>query len=186
MVPLITLWLPILFSAVIIFFASSVMHMLLTYHHRDYQQIPSEETVLGGLRAAGLKPGTYHFPFGTHKEMKSPAMVEKYKQGPVGLMTIFPNGLPAMQKFLGLWFLYCLIVSAFAAHLSGHAIGPGVHHHRVVFKTVFTAAFLAYGVGQLPNGIWKGQPWSNTIKDIFDGLVYALLTAAVFAWLWPH
>ena len=42
--------------------------------------------------------------------MKSPAIVEKYKQGPVGMMTVLPSGSPVMAKFLGLWFVYCLII----------------------------------------------------------------------------
>ena len=45
---------------------------------------------------------------------------------------------------------------------------------------------LAYGVGTLSNGIWKGQPWKIVILEAFDGLIYALLTAGVFGWLWPR
>ena len=37
MIPLTTLWLPILLSAVIVFFASSIMHMVLSYHKSDYR-----------------------------------------------------------------------------------------------------------------------------------------------------
>src|SRR5258707_10520525 len=108
MVPLAGLWLPILLAAIIVFFASFVMHMLLPYHRSDYQKLPDEDKLLAALRAAGLKRGLYVFPFCTHKEMKSPAMQEKYKQGPVGLLTVFPSGPPVMPKFLGMWFAYCL------------------------------------------------------------------------------
>jgi hypothetical protein len=45
---------------------------------------------------------------------------------------------------------------------------------------------MAYGLGNLSNSIWKGQPWSMTIKEVIDGLVYALLTAGTFGWLWPR
>src|SRR5712691_3850468 len=103
MVSLTSLWLPILLSAIIVFVASSIMHMLLPYHRSDYQQLPDEGKVLASLRAAGLKRGLYIFPFGTHKEMKSPVLIEKYKQGPVGMMTVFPSGPPVMPKFLGMW-----------------------------------------------------------------------------------
>src|SRR5437763_14975594 len=84
MVPLTALWLPILLSAVIVFVASSVMHMLLPYHHGDYRQLPDEDNVRAALRAVGLTRGLYIFPFCSHKDMKSPAMQEKYKEGPVG------------------------------------------------------------------------------------------------------
>lgn len=185
MVSLTVLWLPILLSAVIVFFASSVMHMLLPYHRGDYRKLPDEDNLLTSLRSAGLTRGLYIFPFGTPKEMKSPAMVEKYNQGPVGMMTVSPSGPPNMPKFLGMWFVYCLVISFFVAYLVGHTVAPGATY-RAVFRVAGTAAFLAYGLGQLSNGIWKGQTWAMTIKEVVDGLVYGLLTAGTFGWLWPR
>jgi len=185
MVPLTALWMPILLSAVIVFIASSVIHMLLPYHRSDYQALPDEDKFLGALRATNPKRGLYIFPFCTHKEMKSPAIIEKYKQGPVGMITILPSGPPAMPKFMGMWFVYCLIIGFFVAYLTGHTVALGAHY-LAVFRVAGTAAFLAYGLGHLSNGIWKGQTWSSTIKEVFDGLVYGLLTAGTFGWLWPH
>jgi hypothetical protein len=117
--------------------------------------------------------------------MKTPAAIEKYKQGPVGFMTIFPSQPPVLPKFLAQWFVFCLVISFFVAYLAGHTVAPQAHY-LAVFRVVGTAAFLAYGLGQLSNGIWKGQPWSNTTKEVVDGLIYALLTAGVFGWLWPR
>jgi hypothetical protein len=185
MVSLSALWLPIVLSAVIVFIASSIMHMLLPYHRGDYRQLPDEDKLLATLRATGLKRGFYTFPFCTHKEMKSPATIEKFKQGPVGMLTVFPSGPPAMPKFLGMWIAYCLIIGFFVAYLTGRTVAPGVAF-LAVFRVAGTAAFLAYGVGQLSNGIWKGQPWGMTLKEVIDGLVYALLTAGAFGWLWPR
>ena len=185
MVPLSALWLPIVLSAVIVFVASSIMHMVLPYHHSDYQKLPDEDKVLAAVRAAGVKRGLYIFPFCTHKEMKSPALIEKYNQGPVGMMTVFPNGPPVMPKFLGLWFAYCLIIGFFVAYLTAHTVAPGAYY-LAVFRVVGTAAFLAYGLGNMSNSIWKGQTWSMTVKEVIDGLVYALLTAGTFGWLWPR
>ena len=179
------LWLPIVLSAVIVFVASSILHMVLPYHKSDYQKLPDEDKVLPVLRSAGLKRGLYVFPFTTHKDMKSPAMIEKYNQGPVGMMTVFHNGPPAMPKFLGLWFAYCLIIGFFVAYLTAHTVSSGAHYLGV-FRVVGTAAFLAYGLGNMSNSIWKGQTWSMTIKEVIDGLVFALLTAGTFGWLWPR
>jgi hypothetical protein len=117
--------------------------------------------------------------------MKSPALIEKYKQGPVGHMTILPNGPPVMAKFLIQWFVFCLLVGFFVAYLAAHTLAPGTQY-LIVFRVVGTAAFLAYGLGNLSNGIWKGQTWSATIKEVIDGLVYGLLTAGTFGWLWPR
>jgi len=184
MVSLSALWLPILLSAVIVFVASSMMHMVLPYHRRDYGKLPDEDNVLSALRAAGVKQGFYVFPFCTPKEMKSPAMVEKYKQGPVGTVTIFPGGPPAIPKFMVMWFAFCLIIGFFIAYLTAHTVPFGARY-PVVFRVAGTAGFLAYGLGTISNGIWKGQPWSMVIKEALDGLVYGLLTAGTFGWLWP-
>jgi len=185
MVPLASLWAPILLSAVIVFVASSIMHMVLPYHHGDYKPLPDEDKVLGALRDAGVKRGLYIFPFCTHKDMKSPAIQEKYKLGPVGMLTVFPGGPPAMPKFLIQWFAYCLIIGFSAAYLTGRTVAPGAHY-LAVFRVAGTAAFMAYGLGTLSNGIWKGQPWSMVFKEAVDGLIYAMLTAGTFGWLWPR
>ena len=185
MVSLTALWLSIVLSAVIVFVASFIMHMLLPYHKSDYRQLPDEDKLLAVLRAAGLKPGLYHFPYCSHKDMKSPAVMEKFKQGPVGMLTLFPSGPPAMPKFLGMWFAYCLVIGLFVAYLTGRTVAPGANY-LAVFRVAGTAAFLAYGLGNLSNGIWKGQPWGVTLKEVIDGLVYALLTAGTFGWLWPR
>ena len=110
MVSLASLWIPILLSAVIVFIASSIIHMVLPYHKSNYRKLSDEDKVMAALRAAGVTRGLYHFPFTTHKEMKSPEVQEKFKQGPVGFVTIFPSGPVNMGKFLGLWFVYCVII----------------------------------------------------------------------------
>src|SRR5262249_41144323 len=122
MVSLAALWLPIVVSAVIVFVASSVMHMLLPYHRSDYHQLPNEDKMLATLRGAGLRRGLYVFPFCTHKDMKTPEAIEKYKAGPIGMMTILPNGPPAMPKFLGMWIGFCLLVGIFVAYLCQHSL----------------------------------------------------------------
>jgi hypothetical protein len=185
MVPLTALWLPIIVSAVFVFVASSIMHMVLPYHRNDYGQLPDEDKILATLRAAAVKRGLYVFPYCTHKDMKSPALIEKQKQGPVGFVTILPSGPPAMSKFLIQWFVFCLVIGFFVAYLTGHTVAPGTQY-LAVFRVAGTAAFLAYGLGNLSNGIWKGQPWSSTIKEVIDGLVFGLLTAGTFGWLWPR
>jgi hypothetical protein len=186
MVPISALWMPILVSAVIVFVASSILHMVLPYHKSDYRKLPEEDRVVDALRAAGVTPGpVYHFPHTTHKDMKSPEVAEKFKRGPVGLLTVIPSGPPAMGKYLGLWFVYCIVVSVLVAILAGTTLRPGTSY-LLVFHLTGLAAFLAYGVGQLQDSIWKGQTWGVTFKHIVDGLIYALLTAGTFGWLWPR
>ena len=35
------------------------------------------------------------------------------------------------------------------------------------------------------NSIWYSRQWSTTFKLMFDGLIYSLVMAGVFGWLWP-
>jgi hypothetical protein len=185
MVSLGALWLPIVLSAVIVFIASSIMHTVLKYHNSDYKPIPDEDKFLASVRPANLRPGLYVFPFCTHKTMKSPEVVEKFKQGPVGFLTVRPCGAPAMGKFLAQWFVYCLVIAFFVAYLAAHTLPFGIHYLKV-FRVVGTAAILAYGLSHLSDAIWKGQTWSATIKEVIDGVIYGLLTAGTFGWLWPR
>ena len=179
------LWLPIILSAVIIFVASSIMHMALPYHRSDYGKLPDEDKLRDALRSTNLQRGLYIFPYCTHKEMNTPAVIEKYKQGPVGMMTVFPTGRPVLAKFLIQWFVYCLLIAFFVAYLAAHTVAPGTDY-LAVFRVVGTAGFLAFGLGPLANVIWKGYPGSFVLKEVVDGLIYALLMAGTFGWLWPR
>jgi hypothetical protein len=185
MVSLAALWLPVLLAAVIVFIASSIIHMVLPYHRSNYRKLPNEESVRTFLRGVGLTPGLYHTPFCTHKEMNTAEAKAKFAEGPVVLMTVLPSGPVNMGKFLGQWFAFCVVVGIFVAYLAGHTLAHG-SPYRMVFRVAGTAAFMAYGVGVLSTGIWKGQPWSVVGKEVFDGVIYGLLTAGTFGWLWPR
>jgi hypothetical protein len=184
-VPITALWLPILLSAVIVFVASSLIHMVRPFHRSDYRKLPDEENVLDALRSAGATPGRmYIFPYTTHKEMKSPEAMEKFKHGPIGMMTLRPNGAPAMGKFLVQWFLYCIVVGIFVAYLTGRTRAAGTPYLEV-FRVAGASAFLAYSVALIQDAIWRGQSWGVTFKHVVDGFIFALLTAGTFSWLWP-
>ena len=126
MVPITTLWLPIVLSAVIAFIASSVFHMVLPHHKSDYRKLPHEADIMAAMRKAGITPGDYLMPHGgSPSAMKDPAFMEKYNKGPVAMMTVMKSGPPAMGGQLAQWFVYCLVVSVFAAFIAGRALGPG-------------------------------------------------------------
>jgi hypothetical protein len=185
MVPITSLWLPILLSAVFVFVVSSIIHMFLGYHRNDFAKVPSEDQVMDALRPFSIPPGEYVIPHsGGGQNMKSPEFIEKVNKGPVGFLTVFPTGMPKMGTSLAQWFAYCLVVSIFAAYVAGRALEPGVHY-LAVFRFAGVAAFLGYAVALWQNSIWYRRKWSTTLKNTFDGLVYAAFTAGTFGWLWP-
>lgn len=186
MVPLTSLWLPILVSAVVVFIASSLIHMVLGYHKNDFKKLPDEEGVMATLRKPGVPPGDYVFPKpDSPKAMKDPAFLEKWRQGPVGMMTIMKkSAAPSMGKSLAYWFLYCVVVEIFAAYIAGRALSTGAPYLSV-FRFAGATAFVGHAIGTWPNTIWYGRAWTTTLKSNIDGLIYALLTGGVFGWLWP-
>lgn len=186
MVSITALWLPIVLSAVLVFIVSSIIHMVLRYHRNDYRKLPNEENLLEAMRKENVGPGAYYFPCPADpKDMGSAEMREKYKKGPVGMLTVLPNAPPMMAKHLVWWFLLCLVISIFAAYVAGRTLSAGAPY-LLVFRVTCSVAFLGYAAGQVADTIWKGQSWGTTFKHVFDGLVYGLLTAGVFGWLWPE
>jgi len=104
--------------------------------------------------------------------------------GLVAFVTVMPSGIPSMGRPLATWFVFCLVMGVFVAYLTGLTLAPGTDYMRV-FRIASTVAFLGYAGSAATESIWKGQPWSTTFKNIFDGLVYSLVTAGFFGWLWP-
>jgi hypothetical protein len=179
------MWLPILLSAVLVFIASSIIHMFLTYHRNDFGKVPEEDKVMEALDTFDIPPGDYVIPCaGSAKNMKSPEFIEKMSKGPVAFMTVIPSGPPKMGKNLVLWFIYCIIVGVIAAYITSRAAGPDPEY-LTVFRFAGATAFTGYSIALLQNSIWYKRNWPATIKSMFDGFIYALLTAGAFGWLWP-
>jgi hypothetical protein len=186
MVPVIALWWQILLAAVLVFVVSSIIHMVLRYHKTDFKRLPDEEAVRTVLGKLDLPPGQYAFPcVQDMKQMKTPEVMKKYQEGPVGILTMLPKGPVNMGKHLLQWFVYSIVISVFVAYVTGRTQAAGAQY-LAVFRIAGTTAWLGYAGAHLWAGIWKGVPRSCVTKDTFDGLVYALATAAVFAGFWPR
>ena len=186
MVPILSLWAPILVAAVLVFVVSSVIHMFLTYHQSDFSQLADEDRVMDAMRPFDIPPGDYCLPHaGTMENMRSDAYREKVEKGPAAFMTVLDKGaMFDMTTSLVQWFLYSVFVGVFAAYLSGRMLGPGADY-LAVFRVTGTVAFACYSVALMQRSIWYKQRWMTTFKSMFDGLIYASMTAGTFGWLWP-
>jgi hypothetical protein len=186
MVSLGSLLLPIVLSAGLVFTVSSLIHMVLKYHASDYQPLPNEAAVRAAIRSGNPTPAQYIIPYcPSMKEMDSPEMKQKFAEGPVGVLNVRRPGPQGMGPSLGQWFVFSLIVSFFIAYIASHSIPSGTPYLQV-FRIVGAIGFLAYSAGQIPAAIWMGKPWSIAWKEVLDGLLYGLVTAGTFGWLWPR
>ena len=180
------LWLPILVAGVFVFVVSSIIHMATPWHKNDYPRAPEEDKILDALRPFSIPPGAYFLPRPADmKDMGSPAFIEKLKRGPVLMLQVRKNGPDSMAPRLVLWFLYSLVVGVFAALVAGGALGSGAPY-LAVFHYVALTSFAGYALAMVQFSIWYDRPWSLTIKALIDGLIYALVTAGTFGWLWPR
>jgi len=183
---LLSLWLPILLSAVVVFVISSLIHMVLKWHASDYNGLANEDAVREALRAGNPAPGRYVMPHCKEmKDMASEAMIKKYQEGPVAHFTVLPNGTPSMGKYLGLWFLWSLAIAVVAAYLASRLIPMDHALACSAAKLVFAVTFIAHGFGTVTESIWMGRPWSTSAKHLLDAALYGLGSGLVFCWLWP-
>jgi hypothetical protein len=180
------LWLPIVLSAVLVFVASTLIHMVLKWHNSDHHGLSNEDAVRAVMRAGAPSPGEYMIPYcGDHKLMRTPEFQKKFEDGPVAMLTVRRNGFPGMGPALVQWFLYSLAIAAIAAYVACVGLGGPASFNRVLCMAGLVA-FVAYAGGGIQGGIWMGKPWRSVSKDILDALIYAAITGATIAWLWPR
>jgi len=187
MITIVSLWMPVLAAAVLVFAASSVIHMLLGYHRNDYRAIPQEDQIQLALSPFDIPPGDYMLPCaGSMDEMNAPEFKAKVERGPVALMTVMePASVYNMGPQLAQWFVYLVMVGVVTAYVAGRTVGPGAEY-LTVFRLTGTVAFACYAMSLPQGSIWYKRSWGSTARSMFDGLVYALLTAGAFGWLWPE
>jgi len=186
MVTLASLWLPILLSAAVVFFASFILHMLVPFHRSDYRKLPNEDQVMDTLRRFAIPPGDYMTPSaGSPAAMRDPKFLEKMTKGPVVVATFMPGGPIRMGAQLSQWFVYCAVVSLLAALATSVAFKSGTDHHDVVHFSALIA-FIGYTVAMWQQSIWYHRSWATTLRYTVDGAIYGLLTGLIFGWFWPQ
>lgn len=180
-----SLWIPVVVSAVVVFILSSLIHMALRYHRADVRPLPDDAAVRTALGTVAGKPGQYMTPFcADPSQMKDPAIQEAYAKGPIAFVTVLPKGPPAMGKYLGMWFLLAFFIAFTTGYIARHSLDYG-SDGLTVMRVTGAVTFLAYGISHISDSIWKGQPWSNTLRALLDALIYAIGTGLVFRLLWP-
>lgn len=177
---IISLWQPILVSAVLTFIAGALIWMVMPWHKSDWQKTADEEAVRAALKST--TPGMYSVPHCDPAQFKDPDMQQKFVDGPQAFITVVPNGMPQMGGKLLLMFAYNLLVGVLCAYFVSRTAVPGTDYLGL-FRIAGTVAFTAYGVAYIQESVWFGRSWSLTAKTFLDALIYGLLVGGTFGWL---
>ncbi|MHC9509624.1 hypothetical protein [Kangiella sp. M94] len=179
------LWLPILLSGLFAWIASALIHMLIKYHNSDYQKLNNEDDIAKAIAEGKSKVGFYTLPHcADFKEMEDPKVQQRFKDGPVAIVTIIQNGLPPMGKLLIQQLLFFVIGSLLIGYIGSIGMVAGAPTGDI-FRLLFVAGFICFGWASIPYSIWFGHPWSVTSKYLMDAIIYAVVVASTFCWLWP-
>lgn len=179
---LMQLWLPIVLSAVALFFASFLSWMVLGLHKPDWRAAPDEDALTRALIDCRLERGvSYMLPMcDTKEKMKDPAFQKRLADGPNGIITIFKTN--DMGRNLGLTFLYFLVTSICLAYLGTIAFGPAAPF-KDVFRFFAAAGLLTHLAAMVPQAVWfKNRIVGHTIESI----AYSLILGGIFAGMWPQ
>jgi hypothetical protein len=186
-VALTDLWLPIVLSAVAVWIAAALAWMVMPHHKGDFNQLPNEDDVMASVRNLGIAPGLYFFPNmrDCSKMKNDPAAKAKFEAGPHGMLQVWPpDAFKKMGRNMILSFIFYIVTSVFIAYLGSLALASGSEFLEV-FQITGTAGILAYCFASIPHDIWFGKPLRNIVASMVDGIVFGLITGAIFGWLWP-
>jgi hypothetical protein len=178
---LLQLWLPILITAVVLFFASFVAWTVLPHHESDFSPLPDEDKLMETVKSLNLAPGCYMFPHMTHAQAKDPEKIAKYTSGPRGTLVVWD--MPNMGKNLLLTFVFFLLIALVTAYISWEALQGQTVTFLKAFQIVGAIGVLTFASSGQLNAVWFPR---RTLMDFVDGIVYGLLMGLVFALFWPN
>lgn len=178
------LWMPIVLGGLAVFILSALAWTVMPHHKTEWQRLTNEDAVTDALRAGGISPGLYSFPFAADtKEMNTPEFVAKMNRGPVGFLTVAPSGVFKMGPMMAKSLVYNLVVALFVAYVVSHTVAADAEY-LTVYRVAGTVTFMAYAFGTVSDSIWFGKPWKSYGLCVVDALVYGLVTGGIFGWLW--
>ncbi len=177
---LLQLWLPILITGVVLFFASFVAWTVLPHHEVDFSPLPDEDKLMETVKSLNLTPGSYMFPHMTHAQAKDPEKIAKYTSGPRGTLVVWE--MPNMGKNLLLTFVYFLLIALVTAYIAWEALQGQTVTFLKAFQIVGAIGVLTFASSGQLNAVWFPR---RTLMDFFDGIIYGVLMGLVFALCWP-
>lgn len=104
--------------------------MIITWHTGDFSGFAHKYAAREALHAGNPASCHHVVPISEDmKDMSGEAKLQEYRKCPVGHMTIGPNGIPILGKFISQSFGWAPVVSIVAACLAARIDGVD-HRHR--------------------------------------------------------
>lgn len=177
------LWLPILLAGVATHVASTVAWMFLPHHKPEWNKLPgdTEDKLLDFVDSNQVPAEQYLFPYADDPK-KMGTDEYKAKEGRCrGMLILWPT--PAnMGKAIGLTLGFFMVAAFLVGYVASIAFPAGESDKLDIFALVFTTALLCHAAGPFPGVFWFRKYFA---MEVLDGVVYSLITAAIFAALWP-
>ncbi|MDP1563818.1 MAG: hypothetical protein Q8M16_20745 [Pirellulaceae bacterium] len=177
---LLQLWVPILVTGVVLFFASFVAWTVLPHHASDFRPLPDEDKLMETVKLLKIAPGSYMFPHMTHAQASDPEKIAKYTAGPRGTVVVWD--MPNMGRNLLLTFVYFLLIALVTAYIAWESLQGQTVTFLKAFQIVGAIGVLTFASSGQLNAVWFPR---RTLKDFIDGIVYGIFMGLIFAFLWP-
>lgn len=88
----------ILIGSAVLFLWGAISWMVLPFHNQTIKKLPEEQLISDTLKTVVEEPGLYFFPgHDNGNEVDRAAWAEKYKRGPVGVISFSPTGKTPMD-----------------------------------------------------------------------------------------
>jgi hypothetical protein len=173
-------------AGIVMFFWGAISHMVLQLGDAGLSQLKEQEpAVLNALKQNIKEPGLYFYPgFSSDHPDKAEqaAWVEKYRQGPAGLVLYLPGGNdPMTPKQFAIQIVADLVMGILAAALLA---GTGCWMRSFISRVSFVAllGLLPFLAINLPYWNWYGFPTTFTMAQLADRFVgFVLMGIAIGA-----
>ena len=180
-----SLWLQVLLAAVATFVASALFWTLAPWHRTEFKQLPNEDAVRKALHDQGVTEGQFRIPYSENREdWKSPEFLRRFENGPVGVFQFETPGPMSMGPRLLKTFALYFFVAFFTAYCLRQAFPTGAAYMKV-FQLAGGISLASHAFGHFQDHIWFSKSCRRVTLQFIDSVVYALLTAGIFASMWP-
>lgn len=175
------LWLPVVASGVATHIWSSLAWMVLPHHKSEWEKFPAEDELQDLMVNRSVPVGQYMIPFTRGGQEVASEEFQRKLSKSRGMFVVWPVGPMIMGKAIGCTLAFFFCAAFMIAYLASLALTPGASFGRV-FQFVGTAGLLTYCAAHFPHVFWFKR---KIAMELLDGVVMAILTAGIFAFLWP-